>query len=416
MSTGHMTARAGAPRAKPGAGVSEYFAHPSALVEGSEIGGARIGARTRVWAFAHVLFGARIGADCNICDHTLIEGGAVVGDRVTVKSGVQLWDGITVEDDVFIGPNATFTNDPFPRSRRRPSSFDTTLVRRGASIGANATILPGVTIGEHSMIGAGAVVTRDVPPRAIVIGNPGYVRGYVEDAAPRQVRARAIRAGASAKLAIGEAGCREPGGNPAVGIPGGGIDDGAPGGVPLLPSGVLPDGVFPGGKLPGGRRLPGGTHLPGGTPLPGGARLHHLPRISDHRGQLSFAEVNRALPFAAVRYFVVFGVPSSEIRGEHAHRALEQFLVCVHGACSVRLWDGERGDEIVLDRPDLALHVPPMIWTTQHKYSPDAVLLVLASDVYREEDYIRDLGEFHECRGQEGGASGQNGPISRMGA
>jgi UDP-2-acetamido-3-amino-2,3-dideoxy-glucuronate N-acetyltransferase len=391
MSTGHMTARAGAPRAKPGAGVSEYFAHPSALVEGSEIGGARIGARTRVWAFAHVLFGARIGADCNICDHTLIEGGAVVGDRVTVKSGVQLWDGITVEDDVFIGPNATFTNDPFPRSRRRPSSFDTTLVRRGASIGANATILPGVTIGEHSMIGAGAVVTRDVPPRAIVIGNPGYVRGYVEDAAPRQVRARAIRAAASAEFAIGEAG-----GDPAVGIPSGGmLSDGAPAGVPLLP---------------------GGTRLPGGTPLPGGARLHHLPRISDHRGQLSFAEVNRALPFAAVRYFVVFGVPSSEIRGEHAHRALEQFLVCVHGACSVRLWDGERGDEIVLDRPDLALHVPPMIWTTQHKYSPDAVLLVLASDVYREEDYIRDLGEFHECRGQEGGASGQNGPISRMGA
>ena len=386
MSTGQVTARVSAPRGKAAAaGVSQYFAHPSALVEGSEIGGAKIGARTRVWAFAHVLFGARIGADCNICDHTLIEGGAVVGDRVTVKSGVQLWDGVTVEDDVFIGPNATFTNDPFPRSRRRPSSFDTTLVRRGASIGANATILPGVTIGEHSMIGAGAVVTRDVPARAIVIGNPGYVRGYVEDAASKPVRARAIRAAASAKLSIGE-----PGESPAFEIP---------------PGGMLSDGVRAGVPL-----------LPGATPLPGGARLHHLPRISDHRGQLSFAEVNRALPFAAVRYFVVFGVPSSEIRGEHAHRVLEQFLVCVHGTCSVRLWDGERGDEIVLDRPDLALHVPAMIWTTQHKYSSDAVLLVLASDVYREEDYIRDLGEFHECRGQEAGASGQNGPISRMGA
>jgi UDP-2-acetamido-3-amino-2,3-dideoxy-glucuronate N-acetyltransferase len=385
MSTGHMTARVSAPRAKTATGVSEYFAHPSALIEGSEIGGAKIGARTRVWAFAHVLFGARIGADCNICDHTLIEGGAVVGDRVTVKSGVQLWDGITVEDDVFIGPNATFTNDPFPRSRRHPSSFDTTLVRRGASIGANATILPGVTIGEHSMIGAGAVVTRDVPARAIVIGNPGYVRGYVEDAASKPARARAIRAAASAKLAIGEArGGELPDGNPAFEIPlDGTFSDGGLAGVPLLPGGAHP----------------GGAH-PGGTPLPGGARLHHLPRISDHRGQLSFAEVNRALPFAAVRYFVVFGVPSSEIRGEHAHRALEQFLVCVHGACSVRLFDGERGDEIVLDRPDLALHVPPMIWTTQHKYSPDAVLLVLASDVYREEDYIRDLGEFHQCRGQ----------------
>ncbi len=415
MSTGHMAARVSAPRTKAAAaGVSEYFAHPSALIEGSAIGGAKIGARTRVWAFAHVLFGARIGADCNICDHTLIEGGAVVGDRVTVKCGVQLWDGITVEDDVFIGPNATFTNDPFPRSRRRPSSFNTTLVRRGASIGANATILPGVTIGEHSMIGAGAVVTRDIPARAIVIGNPGYVRGYVDDVAPNPARARAIRAAALPELRAGEPAAGELAGESlACGAPAGE----APAGEALpgeaLPGEALPGEALPGEALPGrtpGRTLPGGAlrpdgTLPGGTPLsggtlPGGARLHHLPRISDHRGQLSFAEVNRALPFAAVRYFVVFGVPSSEIRGEHAHRALEQFLVCVHGACSVRLWDGERGDEIVLDRPDLALHVPPMIWTTQYQYSPDAVLLVLASDVYREEDYIRDLGEFHECRSQ----------------
>ncbi len=120
---------------------------------------------TRVWAFAHILPGATIGRDCNICDHVFIENDVLVGDRVTVKCGVQLWDGVTIEDDVFIGPNATFTNDPFPRSRQRPAAFTTTLVRRGASIGANATLIPGITVGANAMIGAGAVVTHDVPAK-----------------------------------------------------------------------------------------------------------------------------------------------------------------------------------------------------------------------------------------------------------
>lgn len=300
-------------------GVTGYFAHPEALVEAAEIG-----ARTRIWAFAHVLRGARIGADCNICDHTLIEGGVTVGDRVTIKSGVQLWDGVTLEDDVFVGPNATFTNDPFPRSRKKPPRFAATRVRKGASIGANATVLPGLTIGPMAMIGAGAVVTRDVPARAIVVGNPGYVRGYV-DAETRSVPA--------------------------------------------------PDRAQP--------RI-----------LAGGAVLHSLPLVSDDRGHLSFAEIHAQLPFEAARYFIVFGVPNREIRGEHAHRTLHQFLVCAHGACSVRVFDGQRSDEIRLDRPELGLHVPPMVWTTQYKYSADAALMVLASDVYREEDYIRDPDEY----------------------
>lgn len=152
-----------------------FFAHPDSRVETGDIGSG-----TRVWAFSHVLEGARVGADCNICDHTFIEGGAVVGDRVTLKCGVQLWDGVTLEDDVFVGPNATFTNDLFPRSRQRPEEYVRTLVQRGASIGANATILCGVTVGARAMVGAGAVVTRDVPPLAIVVGNPAVVTGYVE--------------------------------------------------------------------------------------------------------------------------------------------------------------------------------------------------------------------------------------------
>jgi acetyltransferase-like isoleucine patch superfamily enzyme len=156
-----------------------YFVHPNGLCETSHVGEG-----TRIWAFAHLLPGARIGANCNVCDHVFIENEVVLGDRVTVKCGVQIWDGVTVEDDVFIGPNVTFSNDPFPRSRQRPERFTPTRICAGASIGANATILPGLTIGRKAMVGAGAVVTRSVPPYAIVMGNPARVTGYVESDRP----------------------------------------------------------------------------------------------------------------------------------------------------------------------------------------------------------------------------------------
>ena len=144
----------------------------------ADVASHAIGAGTKVWQFCVVLAGARIGADCNICSHCFIENDVVVGDSVTVKCGVQLWDGITLEDRVFVGPNVTFTNDPRPRSKRYPDSFSRTLVREGASIGANATILPGVTIGKHALVGAGAVVTRSVSDYAIVVGNPATIIGY----------------------------------------------------------------------------------------------------------------------------------------------------------------------------------------------------------------------------------------------
>jgi len=152
------------------------FVHPHGICESSNVG-----PRTTIWAFAHVLPGAVIGADCNICDGVFIENDVVVGDRVTVKGGVQLWDGLRVDDDVFIGPNATFANDMFPRSKHRPPSFLETVIHEGASIGANATILPGVTIGQRAMIGAGAVVTDDVPANAKIVGNPARIIGYVDD-------------------------------------------------------------------------------------------------------------------------------------------------------------------------------------------------------------------------------------------
>jgi acetyltransferase-like isoleucine patch superfamily enzyme len=151
-----------------------FFVHPQAICESTDVGEG-----TRIWAFAHVLAGARIGADCNVGECVFIENDVVVGDRVTVKNGVQLWDGLRVGDDVCIGPNATFTNDPFPRSRVYDHEIAVTRVDEGASIGANATILPGLTIGAHSMVGAGAVVTRDVPESTIVAGNPARVVGSV---------------------------------------------------------------------------------------------------------------------------------------------------------------------------------------------------------------------------------------------
>ncbi len=141
--------------------------HPLADVQSTALGQG-----TRVWQFVVILAGAQIGENCNICANSLIENDVVVGNNVTIKSGVQLWDGTRIEDDVFIGPNATFTNDRTPRSKHYPAQFEGIRICRGASIGANATILPGVVVGEGAMVGAGAVVTRDVPAGATVVGNP----------------------------------------------------------------------------------------------------------------------------------------------------------------------------------------------------------------------------------------------------
>lgn len=137
----------------------------------AEVGTEKIGAGTRIWQYAVVLAGAQIGRDCNICAHTFIEGGVVIGDRVTLKCGVYLWDGMVIEDDVFLGPNATFTNDRYPRSRVAVE-YPETRIKRGASVGAGAVIMPGLTIGEHAMIGAGAVVTKSVPDGETWVGNP----------------------------------------------------------------------------------------------------------------------------------------------------------------------------------------------------------------------------------------------------
>lgn len=160
----------------------DYFVHERGLAESDSIGTG-----TRIWAFAHVMAGARVGRHCNVGGGAFIENGAVLGDHVTIKNGVQVWSGVELADWVFVGPNVTFTNDRIPRVRYPldPSEFETTRVEEGASIGANATIVCGVVIGRSAMIGAGAVVVRDVPAHALVVGNPARRIGWVSDRGER---------------------------------------------------------------------------------------------------------------------------------------------------------------------------------------------------------------------------------------
>lgn len=152
------------------------FIHPRGLCESE-----RVGRGTRIWAFAHVMPGAVVGEDCNVCDHAFIETGAVLGDRVTVKNAVLIWSGVTIEDDVFLGPAVVFTNDLRPRApiKRSADELLATVVRRGATLGANVTVVCGLEIGAYAFVAAGAVVTTDVPPYALVVGNPGRVVGEV---------------------------------------------------------------------------------------------------------------------------------------------------------------------------------------------------------------------------------------------
>ena len=307
-----------------------FYLHPSAIVETAQVGDG-----TQIWAFAHILPGAVIGRDCTICDHTFIENDVVIGNRVTVKCGVQLWDSITIEDDVFIGPNATFTNDSFPRSKQHLEKYPRTVVQEGASIGANATILPGIVIGRNAMVGAGAVVTRNVPPHAIVVGNPARIKGYTPT---RKVQFEAVPSSETAgtgKFGVGEAG------------------------------------------------------------------LIELPLVNDLRGRLSYGQYADQLPFVPRRYFLVFDVSSKEVRGEHAHKTLQQFIICVHGSVSLVVDDGKNRTEFVLDRPNLGVYLPPLVWGSQYGFSPDAVLLILASDAYDADDYIRNYEDFLRLKAED---------------
>jgi UDP-2-acetamido-3-amino-2,3-dideoxy-glucuronate N-acetyltransferase len=307
--------------------MAEAFVHPLGICETHEVGDD-----TTIWAFAHVLPGAVIGRNVNINDHVFIENDVVVGDRVTVKSGVQLWDGVELQDDVFIGPNVTFTNDRYPRSKQYPTSFPRIVVEQGASVGGGAVLLPGITVGRSAIVGAGAVVTRDVPAFAIVTGNPARVTGYM-DAAGQKLTSPVADA-------------------------------------PNPPVAAESD------------------------------NLRTLNKVTDMRGSLVALEFSKDLPFVPKRFFTVFGVPTRDVRGEHAHFKCEQFLVCLNGSVKAITDDGVSRNEYVLDSPEKGLYMPALTWGTQYAYSSDAVLAVFASELYDSADYIRTYEEFRKVVGR----------------
>lgn len=286
-----------------------------------------IGEGTRIWQFVVIAEGAKVGKDNNICSHVFIETGASTGDRVTVKNGVQLWAGITLEDDVFVGPNVTFTNDKVPRSQKYVEALRT-RVERGASIGAGATILPGVTIRQGAIVGAGSVVTKDVPPFAIVVGNPARIAGYV--------------------------------------------------GAEIARESMEED------------------HDSVRHDLLEGVRQIQLTEASDLRGSLIAGEKGPQIPFEPKRFFAVKGVPSTMVRGQHAHKECWQLLIPLVGSLRVMLDNGKKRQDFLLSTSSSGLLIPPMVWGVQYEYSSDAVLLVLASHEYDEADYIRDYEEFLE--------------------
>lgn len=305
------------------------FIHPRADVQSLNVGSG-----TRIWQNCVVMADAAIGQDCNICANCLVEGGVVIGDRVTIKCNVSVWSGVTLEDDVFVGPSVAFTNDKFPRSRQWPDTYKKTRICTGASIGANATILP-VAVGANAMVGAGAVVTSDVPPNAVVVGNPARVVGYV----------------ASKEKCV--------------------LDD-CTGVGSIVPTMMT------------------------------SARLIDIPSFRDMRGTLSVIECERVLPFPIKRVFYTYGVPSKDLRGEHAHKKCHQFLVAVHGRLKVLVDDAVHRDAVILDNPSVGLLLPAGCWGVQYQHSPDCVLMVFASEPYESSDYIRNYDEFVNYRRKGG--------------
>lgn len=288
----------------------------------------RLGAGTRLAAFAVVEAGAVVGQGCDIGSQAVIAAGAQLGDGVTVGSGTVVVGDALVEEGARLGAHVTLASSHLAPSRPAQGI----RIGAGARVGDGAVVQAGIQVARQAVVEAGAVVTMDVPPYAIVVGNPAQIVGYVDT-----------------------------------------VDMRAPA-EPLVP-----------------RFAPGEKSQ---TTAVAGVTLHRLTVVQDLRGPLSVAEVGPDVPFAVQRYFVVFDVPNREVRGAHAHRRCHQFLVALRGSVSIVVDDGHRRAEILLETPGVGLHLPPLVWGIQYKYSPEAILLVLASDHYDPADYLRDYEEF----------------------
>jgi UDP-2-acetamido-3-amino-2,3-dideoxy-glucuronate N-acetyltransferase len=298
----------------------------------ADVQSSNIGEGTSVWQFCVVSAGAKIGANCNICANVVIENDVAIGNNVTVKSGAKVCDGVLIEDNVFIGSNVIFTNDHFPQSKLHPEQLLPTIIKAGATIGANAYILRGASVAEDATVEPGTVVTGSVPANAIVRGNPAHIVAYNNTNVEGSLQSHLSNDDRKPPYAI--------------------------------------------------------------TTSVQGVTVHRFPMIPDIRGSLSVGEFEQHIPFAPKRYFIVFDVPSEETRGEHAHRACHQFLICVRGNCSVLADDGVNRTEVLLDSIGKGIYLPPMIWGVQYKYSKDAVLVAFASHHYDTNDYIRNYAEF----------------------
>ena len=283
-----------------------------------------IGDCTIIHQFAVVMPNTKIGEECVIQSHVYIDSNVVVANRVKIGNGARFFTGTVLEDDVDIGPNVVVGSSPYLLS----AEVGSTVIRKGAWIGANSTLHPGINVGAGAQIAAGTVVTNDVPPKSIVSGSPAKIVGYTGTE--------------EKKTSItGQAGSLES------------------------------------SKVKG-------------------VQLHRIQNVKDLRGDLAAIEWERELPFTPKRAFFVYNVPNSSVRGEHAHKACHQFLLCLHGSIAVIVDDGQRREEFLLNEPHIGIHIPPKVWGIQYKYSSDAVLFVLASHEYDPTDYLRDYDDYLE--------------------
>ncbi|SDG47158.1 WxcM-like domain-containing protein [Dyella sp. 333MFSha] len=276
-----------------------------------------------------------------ISPHASIDSTAIIGIGCHVSAGAVIGPGVQLQADVVVGEGSIILNSTIAEGCRiaagcvlhgtTGATHDRLILEAGVHVQAGAVLSESVHVAAGARIQAGAVIIRDVPPHAIVAGNPAQIVGYIvsADDAPA-----AHASGASTQ-------------GPSV----------------------------------------ADTKVSGVT-------LHRFPKILDLRGNLTVGEFGRTVPFEPKRYFMVFGVPNAEIRGEHAHRECKQFLICAQGHCSVLADDGRERQEFLLDDPSVGLYLPPLTWGVQYKYSPDAVLLVFASHFYDSAEYIRSYPEF----------------------
>ena len=297
----------------------------------AEVFTKKIGIGTRVWQNTVILKNAIIGKNCNINCNCFVENDVKIGNSTTIKSGSYLWDGASIGNNVFIGPNVTFINDKYPKSKKKPKFFLKTTIEDDASVGAASILMPGITVGRGSIIGAGSLVTKSVPSYTVVAGSPAKIINYINN----------IKKNKKVKL-LSKKNSKSWNKNITI------------------------------GKV----------------------SISNLKTVSDLRGDLSVGDFQSDIPFKVKRFFLISEVPNEKIRGEHAHFKCHQFIICTKGSCSITLDDGKKRFSLNLNSPSQGLYVPPKIWSTQYNYSANASILVFASHKYDPKDYIRDYNIF----------------------